>query len=123
MTANQSRLLGVALLAVVIATIAQLSRREDAADGAAGRGSTPEALAKKQAVELDLARAKARFENGAFIQRSKRISDTEELQIIVVPEGYTEELDTRCIVYRNLQSGTSSISCTGVLFRQPAAPS
>jgi hypothetical protein len=123
MSANQSRLLGVVLLLLVIAAFTQLSMREDAVDGTVDRTSTPESLAKKKLVEQDLARAKARFESGAFIQRSKRISDTEELQIIVVPEGYAEELDTRCIVYKNLQTGTSSISCTGVLFRQPAAPS
>lgn len=122
MTANQSRLLGVVLLLSAVGLISYLTRLNNAPDDSAEH-AVQQSLVNKYQAEEDLARARARLEAGGYILSSKRLSDNEQLQIIVIPEGYTPELDTRCIVYKNSDLRTSSITCTGVLFRQPAAPS
>jgi len=118
MTATQSRLLGFALLLAAIAFVVFLAKGSDAVDASA---TTPDALARKQQLEEATAKLRARFDSGAYIQRTKQLSDREELEVIVIPEGYTEELDTRCIVYRNLELKTSSMTCSGILFRQAAS--
>lgn len=122
MTANQSRLLGVALLLFTVGLISYLAKRNDTPDDSAER-AVQQSLASKYQAEEEIARARARLEAGGYVLSNKRISDNEQLQIIVIPEGYTPELDTRCIVYKNSDLRTSSITCSGVLFRQPAAPS
>lgn len=122
MTANQSRLLGVALLLSAVSVVMYLAKRNDAPDDS-GERAVQQALAKKYQVEQEVARSRARLEAGAFILRSKRVSDSEVIQVVVIPESTTEELDTRCIVYKNSELRTSSIACSGVYFRPPAPPS
>jgi len=123
MTANQSRLLGVALLLSAVGLSAYLARLNNPPDDAAERKAAQDAIARRLKLEESYARSKARLDAGAYIAATKRISDSEEIQTIVIPEGYTEELDTRCIVYKNAELRTSSISCTGINFRQPVPPS
>ncbi len=121
MTANQSRLLGVALLLAAIAGFVQLARLNEPADGAADRGLAQDVLARKHEAEQELARSRARLEAGAFVLRRKHLSDSEDIEVIVIPEGLADALDTRCIVYRNSELRTSSIACSGIYF-PPAAP-
>ena len=123
MTANQSRLLGVALLLAAISAVMYLARLNDAFDGAADRRAAQEAVAHRQQVEQELARSRARLERGAYVLNAKRISDSEEIQTILIPEGHSEELDTRCVVYKNTELHTSSIACTGILFSRATPPS
>ena len=123
MTANQSRLLGVALLLSAVAVVMRFSGSGDAGDGAPVPAAARSAPAGAHEVDLAGARSRARLEAGAYIAGSKRISDSEEIQTVVIPEGRSEELDTRCIVYKNAELKTSSITCSGVLFRQSAPPS
>ena len=121
MTANQSRLLGVALLLATMGFIKYLAKLNDAPDDSAER-AVQQALANKYQAEREVARSRARLEAGAYVLRSKRLSDSEELQVIVVPENNSEEFDTRCVVYKNSDLRTSSITCTGIYFRPPAPP-
>jgi hypothetical protein len=123
MTANQSRLLGVALLLAAVSAVIQLARGGDTADGVTERRTAGDASAGKQRTDQSDARAKARLEHGAYILRSKRISDAETIETIIVPESLSDEFDTRCIVYQNADLRTSSITCTGVLYRPPVPPS
>ncbi len=120
MTANQSRLLGVALLLSAIAVIARLAVGVDAS-GPEERGDARETL-RREALEASYAKSRARLEAGAYIASRKRISDSEEIETVVIPEGQAEELDTRCLIYKNSELRTSSITCTGILFRQSAPP-
>lgn len=120
MTANQSRLLGVALLLSAAGLVSYLARLNDAPDDSAER-AVQQSLVNKYQAEGEIARARARLEAGGYVLSTRHLSDNEQLQIVVIPEGYTPELDTCCIVYKNSDLRTSSITCTGVLFRQPAA--
>src|SRR5262245_37818050 len=122
MTNSQSRLLGIALLLLTAGVVAYLARLNDAADGS-GSDAVRQALARKLQDEQEYARARARLDAGAYVVRSKRLSDSEEIEIILIPEGMTAELDTRCVVYKNVELRTSSITCSGILFSQPAPPS
>ena len=124
MTANQSRLLGVALLLSAVALVMRLGAGGDSGDGPSDRQGVRAAPAGAGEQEQpSYAGSTARLEAGAYIAGSKRISDTEEIQTVVIPEGRAEELDTRCIVYKNTEFRSASIICSGILFRQPAPPS
>jgi hypothetical protein len=122
MSANQSRLLGVALLLSAIAVLVRLGGGGDAGDRSDDKVAQ-DALARKHELEQSYAKSRARLEAGPYISSSKHISDSEEIQTIVIPESMSEELDTRCIVYKNAELKTASISCTGILFRHSSAPS
>ena len=120
MTATQSRLLGVALLLASISVVLRLTSGSDPSESATAEGSR-DAIARKAQMEQESARSRARFEEGAFVKSSKQLSDHEVLQVIVIPESYVEELDTRCVVYQNLESRTSTMDCSGAMFRRPAS--
>ena len=124
MTANQSRLLGVALLLSAVAMVMQFGAGGDAGDATPARqGAQGAPAGMREQEQPSYARSTARLEAGAYIADSKRISDTEEIQTVIIPQGRTEELDTRCIVYKNAEFRSASITCAGVLFRQSAPPS
>ena len=122
MTVWQSRLLGVALLLATVGVVLRLAAHSDAADSGATSPSTADVLAKKALLDDAVARAKARLDGGPYVLRTKQVSPSEQLQVIILPEGYTEELDTRCVVYTNSELHTSAITCTGIMFRQPGPP-
>ena len=112
MTNMQSRLLGVAVLLAAVAFVVHITRSGDAAQD---RGPSPDAA--NSALAGEIAKSRARLESGAFIASAKQLSDHETIQQIVIPEGYTSELDTRCVVYENLELRTSTITCSGPMFR------
>ena len=115
MTAGQSRLLGVALL---LATVAFVMHITNSGDAAQDRGPSPDA--GNSALAREIAQSRTRFESGPYVAKAKQLSDRETIQLIVIPEGYTSELDTRCVVYENSELRTSTITCSGPMFR-PAA--
>ncbi len=117
MTAMQMRVVGVAILAAVVAILMNVVKGGDMASGGS---SSPEALARQNQLETDAARSRARFDAGAYILRSKQLSEHEELKLIVIPEGYVEDLDTRCVVYQDSELRTSTITCNGIKFRSLA---
>ena len=110
MTANQ-RLLGVALLLAAAAAALQLAVLFGRDPAEAERRTAPGASQQE------------RLDRGAYVVRSKQITDTENVQTIVIPEGLSTEFDTRCVVYQNSELRTSSITCTGILFRHSLPPS
>ena len=110
MTAMQSRLLGVALLLSAVSFVMYITRSDDAAQD---RAPSPDAGTSAR----EIAQSRARFESGPYIAIAKQLSDRENIQLIVIPEGYSTELDTRCVVYENLELRTSTITCSGPMFR------
>jgi hypothetical protein len=119
MTANRSGLLGVALLFGTVTAVMFLFRGGDGADNAANVNEAQRALARKQQLEQAYAQSRARLELGAYVLSSKRVSETEEIATLVIPEGLAEELDTRCVVYKNSELRTSSITCSGICSGRP----
>jgi hypothetical protein len=113
MTNLQSRMLGVAIAAAATLVVLHLAPSQNASGDAApgDRG------ARQQPIEDAVREARARLERGAYVQSRKRISDIEEVEVLIVPEGTADTLDTRCIVYNNSELKTSSISCNGVGWR------
>jgi hypothetical protein len=69
-------------------------------------------------VEQRYEDARARLAAGARIVSRKRISDTEEIEVVLIPEAYSEALDTRCVVYKNSELNTSSLACSGAGWRR-----
>ena len=117
MTAMQSRLLGVAIL---VGTVAIVTHVVKGSDPASASGPSREGPAGKEQTEIEAAQARARLERGAYVLSSKRLSDHEEIVQIVIPEGYVEDLDTRCVVYRDVELRTSTMTCSGIKFRSHA---
>ena len=119
MTALQSRMLGIAIAAATLLIVLHLSPTQSTREDAA----TSDHRAREQQIEQAVRQARARLDRGAYVHTRKRISDTEELEILIVPEGQTDTLDTRCIVYNNSELQTSSITCSGLAWRPAdAAP-
>jgi hypothetical protein len=121
MNAHQSRLLGIAVLAVTALVAARLVAYQESRERPVE--NVTDVLAKKAAADEAVARAKARYERGAYILRAKELSSSERLEVILLPEAHSEELETRCIVYKNTENRTSAIACTGVMYSQPEPPS
>ena len=117
MTNLQSRMLGVAIAAAATLLVLHLAPPQNAGDDAA----TNDRRIHAQRIEEGVRQARARLERGAYVHMRKRISDTEEVEVLIVPEGAADTLDTRCIVYTNSELKTSSITCNGVAW-QAAAP-
>jgi hypothetical protein len=115
MTANQSRLLGIAILLAFIALILHLSKSGEAESGSAAVAIQP------GAADSDYERAKARLAQGPYVASIKRLSENEEIEVIVIPESYATESDTRCIVYKNFALGSSSLTCSGTYFPASSA--
>jgi hypothetical protein len=90
MTVNQSRLLGVAVLVSLVSLAMHLVREN----------------------------ARARLAAGAYVARTRQLSEHQTLVEIVIPEAYSQELDTRCIVYQNAELASSTMDCAGPLFRR-----
>lgn len=77
-------------------------------------GSTAAAQpTREQQLDEAVRQARARLDRGAYVHTRKRISDTEEVEVLIVPEAQADALDTRCIVYTNTELKTSSITCNG----------
>jgi hypothetical protein len=112
MTPTQSRLLGVAILLSAIAFVMHITSGGDAAQD---RGPSPDA--GNSALAREIAQSRARFESGPYVANAKQLTDRENIQLIIIPEGYTSELDTRCVVYENSELRTSTITCSGPMFR------
>jgi hypothetical protein len=117
MTNLQSRMLGVAIAAAATLFVLHLAPSQNAGDDAA----TDDRRIHAQRIEEAVRQARARLERGAYVHSRKRISDTEEIEVLIVPEGTAGTLDTRCIVYTNSELKTSSITCNGAAW-QVAAP-
>ena len=113
MSALQSRLL-VAVIFVASATlVVQIAGNHEAASQDRAISHDPDAQ--------ELARLRARFEAGPFLQSSRPISEREIIEVIVIPESYSPDLDTRCVVHQNTESRMSTITCSGPKFR-PTLP-
>lgn len=110
MTNLQSRMMGIAIAAAAALLVLNLSPWSSTRDEA----SAAETRTQEQRIEDAVREARARLHRGAYVQTRKRISDTEEVEVLVVPEGSADTLDTRCIVYTNSELKTSSITCNGV---------
>jgi hypothetical protein len=110
-------MLGVAIAAAATLLVLRLASSQNAGDDAA----TSDRRIHAQQIEDGVRQARARLERGAYVHSRKRISDTEEVEVLIVPEGTADTLDTRCIVYTNSELKTSSITCNGVTW-QAAAP-
>jgi len=113
MTDLQSRMLGVAITAVAALLVLQLAASQNARDDTAAGN----AGGREQPIEDAVRAARARLERGAYVQSRKRISDNEEVEVLIVPEGTADALDTRCIVYTNYELKTASITCNGVAWQ------
>jgi hypothetical protein len=109
-------MLGVAIAAAATLLVLRLASSQNAGDDAA----TSDRRIHAQQIEDGVRQARARLERGAYVHSRKRISDTEEVEVLIVPEGTADTLDTRCIVYTNSELKTSSITCNGVTWQ--AAP-
>jgi hypothetical protein len=110
-------MLGVAIAAAATLLVLRLASSQNAGDDAA----TSDRRIHAQQIEDGVRQARARLERGAYVHSRKRISDTEEVEVLIVPEGTADTLDTRCIVYTNSELKTSSITCNGAAW-QVAAP-
>jgi hypothetical protein len=120
MTANQSRLLGLAILVASVAVVTHLLRGAGTSDVAADNRPATEIVGRTAIEDADSTRLRARFDAGAYVAHRKQLADGEEIVEIVIPEGLSEELDTRCIVYRNAGQPIPSMACSGIRFGQPA---
>jgi hypothetical protein len=119
MTNLQSRMLGIAIAAAATLLVLRLAPSQSPRDDAtAGDPRTHE-----QQLEDAVRQARTRLDRGAYVQMRKRISDTEEVEVLIVPEGAADTLDTRCIVYTNSELKTSSITCNGVAWHAANAAS
>ena len=52
-----------------------------------------------------------RFEDWAYIERSKALSPTDELSVVVVPSQLDRTFDMRCLVYKNSALEQVSFQC------------
>jgi len=115
MTATQSRVLGVALAAAALAVVIGVVRQDGA--GVEPADATPR-VAHAREVERRYEEARARLAAGARIVSRRRISEAEEIEVVLIPEAYSEALDTRCVVYKNSELNTSSLACSGAGWRR-----
>jgi hypothetical protein len=86
------------ILAVVAAALvaAWIVRFDDA--------STEKAMAAR-------AETAQRFKDWAFIARSKALSPTEELSLVVIPSEIDRAFDLRCIIYTNRAVNQTAFVC------------
>ena len=113
MPALQSRLLVAVIFVASAALVVQF---------AGNREAPPQNLAISQDADTqELARLRARFEAGPFLQSSRQISERETIEVVVIPESYSPDLDTRCVVHQNTEIRMSTITCSGPKFR-PTLP-
>ncbi|HEY9446356.1 MAG TPA: hypothetical protein VIQ62_04715 [Burkholderiales bacterium] len=115
MTATQSRTLGVALAVAALVVMIGVGREETAEDAPPDKTRRVD---RARDVEQRYEDARARLAAGARIVSRKRISDTEEIEVVLIPEAYSEALDTRCVVYKNSELNTSSLACSGAGWRR-----
>ncbi|MGE5522512.1 MAG: hypothetical protein ACM3SS_02270 [Rhodospirillaceae bacterium] len=103
-------MLGIAVAAAAALVVFHLAPsatpRDD--DSSAAQRAT-----REHELQEAVRQARARLERGAYVHTRKRISDTEEVQVLIVPEARADALDTRCIIYTNSELKTSSITCNG----------
>ena len=65
---------------------------------AAARSETTEATAK-------------RLSDWAVIEKTKQLSPTEELSLVVIPSSLGEFFDTKCLVYKNRELNQVKFTC------------
>ena len=54
-----------------------------------------------------------RVKDWAYVARSKQITPTEELSLIVVPSEFGEPLDVKCLIYKNREFNQATMVCPG----------
>jgi hypothetical protein len=54
---------------------------------------------------------KARFEKWAYVAKEKEIAPGETLKLVVIPNSDGEFFDTKCLIYTNATTNTSTLSC------------
>ena len=54
---------------------------------------------------------KIRFDDWAYITKTKRLSDTEELSLLIVPSNLSKILDTKCFIYKNREFNQVVMTC------------
>ena len=71
--------------------------------------------AKKSPEEkfVEHAAVQQRVNNWAYVARTKELSPTEELSLVIVPSQATPTADTRCLIYRNREFHTVTFTCPG----------
>lgn len=68
--------------------------------------------AKKQRHAVVSAKAAQRFQDWAYVAKSKEIAPGEVVKLVVIPSPYGMEiLDTKCLIYTNQAFKTSSFIC------------
>lgn len=67
----------------------------------------PDAARPKQAA----AETAQRIKDWATVTRTKAISPTEELSLVVVPSEFGRPFDVRCLVYKNREFGAVTFTC------------
>ena len=65
-------------------------------------------------MDAENAATKSRFENGAFIRKEKRLSDSEVIKYVVLPGELGDVTDTRCLIYTNSEFKQAAFICPDV---------
>lgn len=55
-----------------------------------------------------------RVKDWAYVARSKQITPTEELSLVVVPSEFGEPLDVKCFIYKNREFNQATMVCPGI---------
>lgn len=66
---------------------------------------------KKPNPSAQITELRERAKAGAFIESTKKLSENEELSVVVLPSSYGEFLDTRCVIYRHREFKQATFSC------------
>lgn len=58
-----------------------------------------------------------RAKEGPFILSTKKLSETEEISIVIMPSPYGDIFDTRCVIYRNREFKQATFNCPDAMAR------
>lgn len=72
-----------------------------------------DASARKSPEErfVENAALQQRVNDWAYVVRTKQLSPTEELSVVVVPSQMNATTDTRCLIYKNREFQTVTFTC------------
>lgn len=54
-----------------------------------------------------------RVKEWAYVARSKNITPTEEVSLLVIPSEFGEPLDVKCLIYKNREFNQATMICPG----------
>ena len=52
-----------------------------------------------------------RFKDWAYVAKVKEIAPGETVKLVVIPSPYSDALDTKCLIYANMELKTNSMIC------------